>query len=78
LLRCLHTATERSQALAFEPPQLEELLYLYERLSVEERDELLQRLLITPPRGERPMIKRLEERPFCCSTTKVLGERGDA
>ena len=40
--------------MAFEPPELEELLYLYEKLSVEERDDLLQGLLITRRAGERP------------------------
>ena len=35
------------------PPRLEEVTYLYEKLSPEERDELLQCLLIAAPRGER-------------------------
>ena len=38
------------------PPQLEELIYLYEKLSVEERDELLQCLLIAALRGGEAMI----------------------
>jgi hypothetical protein len=32
-------------------PRLEELKYLYEKLSAEERDELLQCLLIAAPPG---------------------------
>jgi len=33
------------------PLRLEEMMNLYEKLSVEERDELLQCLLIAAPRG---------------------------
>jgi len=44
-----------------EPPRLEELEHLYEKLSAEERDELLQCLLIAAPRGGEAMIKVLEE-----------------
>jgi hypothetical protein len=35
-------------------PRLEELICLYEVISPEERDELLQCLLIIAERGERP------------------------
>ena len=35
---------------------LQELMYLYEKLTIEERDELLQCLLIAAPRGGEAMI----------------------
>jgi hypothetical protein len=40
---------------------LEELNPLYERLSPEQRDELLQCLLIAAPRGGPAMLKLLED-----------------
>ena len=60
--------------MAFEPPQLEELLYLYEKLSVEERDELLQCLLIAAPRGGEAMMKVLIQHMLCCATEEVLND----
>ncbi len=49
-------------------PRLEELMYLYEKLSLEERDELLQCLLIAAPRGGKAMIKVLEDLLLCHAT----------
>ena len=60
--------------MAFEPPQLEELLYLYEKLSVEERDELLQCLLIAAPRGGEAMIKVVGQTLLCHATEELLEE----
>ena len=60
---------------AFRPAEPKDL---HEKLSSEDRDELLHCLLVAPACGGRPTIKRPGERPLCCSTTKVLGERGDA
>ena len=40
---------------------LDELTHLYETLSAEERDELLQCLLIAASIGEETVIQRLEE-----------------
>lgn len=41
------------KTLPSDPPRLEELNHFHETLSAEERDELLQCLLIAAPRGER-------------------------
>ena len=60
--------------MAFEAPQLEELLYLYEKLSVEERDELLQCLLIAAPRGGEAMMKALGDLLLCHATEELLEE----
>jgi hypothetical protein len=50
----------------------EELTYLYEKLSVEERDELLQCLLTAAPRGGEAMIKVLEDLLLCHATDELL------
>lgn len=49
--------TDKLEELTSDRPRLEELIYLYEKLSPEERDELLQCLLISAPRGGEAMIK---------------------
>ena len=55
-------------------PRLEELSYLYEKLSAEERDELLQGLLIAAPRGGETMVKVLEGVLLCHATEALLKE----
>jgi len=51
---------------------LGELNHLYERLSPEERDELLQGLLIAAPRGGEAMIKLLTDTLLCHATEELL------
>jgi hypothetical protein len=51
---------------------LRELNHLYERLSPEERDELLQGLLIAAPRGGEAMVKVLEDTLLCYATEELL------
>ena len=51
---------------------LRELNHLYERLSPEQRDELLQCLLIAAPRGGEAMIKVLEDALLCHATEELL------
>jgi hypothetical protein len=53
-------------------PRLEELNYLHEKLSLEQRDELLQCLLIAAPRGGEAMIKVLEDTLLCHATEELL------
>ena len=53
----------------------EELLFLYEKLSTEERNELLQCLLIAAPRGGEAMIKVLEGLLLCHATEELLDGR---
>jgi len=57
-----------------EAPRLEELICLYEKLSAEERDELLQCLLIAAPRGGEAMMKVLIQHMLCCATEEVLND----
>lgn len=57
------------------PPRLEEVTYLYEKLSPEERDELLQCLLIAAPRGGEAMIKVLEQLLLCHAADEFMNER---
>ena len=52
-----------------------ELNHLYEKLSAEERDELLQCLLIAAPRGGEAMIKVLEDLLLCHAHEEFLGEQ---
>jgi hypothetical protein len=47
----------------------------YEKLSPEERDELLQCLLIAAPRGGEAMVKVLEKLLLCPAAEEVLGEQ---
>lgn len=54
--------------------QLGELEHLHARLSHEERDELLQCLLIAAPRGGEAMIKVLEDELLCHATEEMLAE----
>lgn len=44
-----------------ESPGLHELIHLYEKLSPEQRDELLQSLFTAAPRGGEAMIRVLEK-----------------
>ena len=60
---------------AFEPPHLEKLIDLCEKLSLEERDELLQCLLIAVSRGGEAMIKVLEDLLLCHATEELLEDR---
>ena len=55
-------------------PRLEELEHLHSALSLEERDELLQRLLIAALRGGEAMIKVLEDELLCHATEELLRE----
>jgi hypothetical protein len=52
--------------------------YLYEKLPPEERDELLQCLLIAATRGGDAMIEVLEQHVLCCATEELLEEHGHA
>ena len=54
---------------------LEELNHLHERLSPEQRDDLLQCLLIAAPRGGEAMIKVLEDELLCHATEELLAEQ---
>jgi hypothetical protein len=53
-------------------PQLHEPNHLYEKLSAEERDELLQCLVVAAPRGGEAMIKVLEDELLCHATEELL------
>ena len=55
-------------------PEAEDLSHLYEKLSPEERDELLQCLLIAAPRGGEAMIEVLEQSLLCHATEELLDE----
>jgi hypothetical protein len=55
-----------------EPPGREELNHLCRMFLPEERDELLQCLLIAAPRGGEAMIKVLEDLLLCHATEEVL------
>jgi hypothetical protein len=55
---------------------LGELNHLYERLSPEDRDELLQGLLIAAPRGGEAMVKALENELLCHATDELIEEHG--
>jgi hypothetical protein len=55
---------------------LRELNHLHERLSPDQRDELLQCLLIAAPRGGEAMIKVLEDTMLCHATEELLAEHG--
>ena len=50
------------------PVSPQELAYLYEKLTPEERDELLQCLLVAAPRGGEAMIRVLEQTLLCHAT----------
>jgi hypothetical protein len=54
--------------------RLEELNHVYKKLSAEERDDLLQCLLVAAPRGGEAMIKVLEDELLCHATEELLGE----
>lgn len=54
--------------------RLEELCGLYETLSPEERDELLQCLLIAAERGGEAMLTVLEELCLCRALDALIGE----
>ena len=57
-----------------EQPRLEELEHLYESLSPEESDELLQCLLIAAPRGGEAMIEVLEQTLLCHAAEELIGD----
>lgn len=52
--------------------KLEELKCLYEVLDDEERDELLQALLVAASRGEGAMTRVLEDLILCRSTEELF------
>jgi hypothetical protein len=58
---------------ANQPISAEEVEALYRRLSPEERDELLQCLLIAASRGGEAMIDVLEQTLLCHATEEMLG-----
>jgi hypothetical protein len=60
-----------------EPPGREELNHLCRMFLPEERDELLQCLLIAAPRGGEAMIEVLEQVVLCPATEELLNECGD-
>ena len=53
---------------------LKELTYLYEQLTAEERDELLQCVLLAAPRWGEAMIAVLEELLLCHTTDELPKE----
>jgi hypothetical protein len=55
-----------------ERPSVRERPHLHERLSPEQRDELLQCLLIAAPRGGGAMIEVLEDGLLSHATEEVL------
>ena len=55
--------------------RLAELSHLFEKLSLEGRDELLECLLIAAPRGGEAMIKVLEQRLLCHAVEELLEEQ---
>lgn len=61
-----------------EPPRLEELNHLFEKLSPEERDELLQCLLTAAPCGGEAMIEVLEQLLLLSCDRGVAGRAGRA
>jgi hypothetical protein len=58
--------------------RLEELNHLHERLSPEEREELLQCLLIAAPNGGEAMVKVLENALLCHATEELLMEHSSS
>lgn len=57
---------------------LSELSHLYGRLSPEERDDLLQGLLIAAARGGEAMIKVLEDELLCHAVEGLLDKQSEA
>ena len=57
-------------------PSLEELERLYSSLTPEERDELLQCLLIAAPRGGEAMLKTLEDHLLCAASETFMTTSG--
>ena len=55
-------------------PNLQELCYLYEGLSLEERDDLLQSLLVAAVDGGKAMLSVLEELLLRHSVEELLRE----
>ena len=55
-------------------PQLSELEALYASLTPDERDELLQCLLIAAASGWSAVTSMLEQRLLCQATDELLGE----
>ena len=55
-------------------PELNELEALYSSLTPDERDELLQRLLIAVAGGWSAVTSMLEQRLLCQATGELLGE----
>ena len=58
-------------------PRFEELEHLHSLLSPEERDELLQCLLIASARGGEAMINVLEQLVLCHATEELCEEHRD-
>ena len=63
-----------------DPPELSELEALYSSLTLGERDELLQCLLVAAPHGEEAMVEVLEDLLLCQATEELLAQqmRGSA
>ncbi len=57
-------------------PTTKELETLHSVLSPEERDELLQCLLVAAPRGGEAMLEVLEQTLLCHATEELLSEQG--
>jgi hypothetical protein len=53
-------------------PRRHEVNHLYEKHSPEEREELLQCLVVAAPRGGEAMIKVLEDELLCHATEELL------
>ena len=62
--------------MADQPLSLDELEALYAALPPDERDELLQCLLVAAPSGGDAMIKVLEDLLLCHAAEKLCGEHG--
>jgi hypothetical protein len=56
---------------------LRELNHLSERLSPEQRDDLLRALLIAAPKGGEAMIKVIEDTLLCHAAEELLKECED-
>jgi hypothetical protein len=57
---------------------LRELTHLYERLSREQRDDLLPCMLISASRGGEAMVKVLEDELLCHATEELLEGHGES
>lgn len=69
--------TDESGARSPAQPSLEELEFLYRSLTVHEREELLQCLLIAASRGASAMMEALRPWTMSAAVRRVLVEFGE-